>query len=131
MVSKALKRSVRMAIAMGIFLPLAETVRRSNQLLDLSRFFFWFDDYILGGVLLLAACFVIKKRANATAYLIAAWGFNAGALALSSLSQLDYFLTGTSDPGVFSTSFVAVAKGLIFVYMVIGLQQAIKANARL
>ncbi len=46
---KLLKISMRMALFMGIFLPLAETLRRSNQLLDPARFINWFDDYLLGG----------------------------------------------------------------------------------
>lgn len=51
---QALNSSMRMAVCMGIFLPLAETLRRSNQLLDPARFLNWFDDYLLGGALLLA-----------------------------------------------------------------------------
>lgn len=35
-----------MAVIMGIFLPLAETIRRFNQLLDVTKFFNWFDDYL-------------------------------------------------------------------------------------
>ncbi len=114
---------------MGIFLPLAETVRRSNHILDITRFFNWFDDYILGGLLLLAAYWVTCKKANAIVYLVSAWAFAAGALALSFLGQLDYFRTHTTDPGVFNTSFVAVAKGIIFAYLFVGLALAIKANA--
>lgn len=117
-----------MALVMGIFLPLAETVRRSNQILELSRFFNWFDDYILGAVLLIAVYLVRRKTNTAIAALIAAWGFVSGALFLSFLGQFDYFRTNTSDPGVFSTSFVAVAKGLILAYMLIGLYFAMKAN---
>ncbi|KJH69996.1 hypothetical protein [Aliterella atlantica] len=126
--NKPLKISMRMAVIMGIFLPLAETVRRSNQIFDLTRFFNWFDDYILGAVLLIAAYLVKTNKNNAIAYLIAAWGFVSGALFLSFLGQFDYFRTGTSDPGVFSTGFVAIAKGLILLYMLSGLYMGIKAN---
>lgn len=126
--NKPLNQSVKMAVVMGVFLPLAETVRRSNHILDLTRFFNWFDDYILGGVLLLAAYGVIRKQVNAITYLVAAWAFAAGALALSFLGQLDKFRTNTPDPGVFNSSLVAVAKGVIFAYLLIGLGLAIKAN---
>lgn len=126
--NKPLNQSVRMAVVMGIFLPLAETVRRSNHILDISRFLNWFDDYILGGVLLLAAYLVLRKTANAITYLVTAWAFTAGALALSFLGQLDYFRTHTTDPGIFSTAFIAIAKGMIFVYLMVGLVLAIKAN---
>ncbi|NJK47935.1 hypothetical protein HC931_06945 [Candidatus Gracilibacteria bacterium] len=128
MENKPLKISMRMATIMGIFLPLSETVRRSNQILDPTRFFNWFDDYILGSVLLIAVYLVKKKINNAIAFLIAAWGFVSGALFLSFLGQFDYYRTNTVDPGIFSTSFVAIAKGLILAYMLIGLYMAIKSN---
>lgn len=126
--SNNLKTSAKMAIGMGLFLPIAETVRRSNQIGDLVHFFSWFDDYILGAVLLWAAYLVLKHKANAVAYLIAAWGIAAGALLLSFLGQFSYYQTATGDPGIFSTTFVAVAKGLILVYILIGLKKAIHAN---
>ena len=126
---KSLNISLRMAIIVGIFLPLAETVRRSNQLLDLRSFFSWFDDYILGFTLLVAVYLVKRRINNAISYLIAAWGFVAGALYLSFLAQFEYFSKTTKDPGIFSTSFVAIAKGLILVYMLIGLHMAINANS--
>ncbi|BDA71529.1 hypothetical protein CAL7716_056950 [Calothrix sp. PCC 7716] len=129
MANQALKISVKMAVVMGVFLPLAETVRRSNQLLDLTRFFNWFDDYILGAVLLIAVYLVKKNVNNAIAYLIAAWGFVSGALFLSFLGQFNFYRTNTVDPGIFSTTFVAVAKGLILGYMLIGLYMAVKSNS--
>jgi hypothetical protein len=128
--SKALNISTKMATIMGIFLPLAETVRRSNQLFDLTEFFSWFDDYILGSILLIAAYSVKKNVTNSISFLIAAWGFTSGALFLSFLGQFKYYRTPTGDPGIFSTSFVAIAKGLILGYMLIGLYLAIKSNTR-
>jgi hypothetical protein len=119
-----------MAVVMGIFLPLAETVRRSNQLLDLTRFFNWFDDYILGAVLLWAVYEVKKNKNSSVSYLIAAWGFTTGALSLSFLSQFEYYRTSTGDPGIFSTTFVAIAKGLILAYMLVGLYLAIKSQIK-
>lgn len=130
MENKPLKTSIRMATIMGVFLPLAETVRRSNQIFDLTRFLSWFDDYILGAVLLIAVYLVKKKINNSISFLIAAWGFVSGALFLSFLGQFEYYRTNTSDPGVFSTSFVAIAKGLILVYMLIGLYMSIKSNSK-
>jgi hypothetical protein len=124
-----LKISTTMATMMGVFLPLAETVRRSNQISDLTRFFSWFDDYILGSVLLIAVYLVNKQLNNSISLLIAAWGFVSGALFLSFLGQFDYYKTPTGDPGIFSTSFVAIAKGLILGYMLVGLYLAIKSNS--
>lgn len=130
MKNKPLKISTKMATIMGVFLPLAETVRRSNQIFDLTKFFSWFDDYILGATLLIAVYLVKKKINNSVSFLIAAWGFVSGALFLSFLGQFEYYRTPTGDPGIFSTSFVAIAKGLILGYMFIGLYLGIKASER-
>lgn len=129
MENKPLKISLRMATIMGVFLPLAETVRRSNQIVDLTRFLSWFDDYILGAILLIAVYLVKKKINNSISFLIAAWGFVSGALFLSFLGQFEYYRTTTGDPGIFSTSFVAIAKGLILGYMLLGLYMAIRSNS--
>ena len=83
MTSKDLKVSLKMAVMLGLFLPIAETVRRINQIFDYREFFSWFDDYILGAILLWSAYLVFKERKNSVAYLIATWGIAAGALFLS------------------------------------------------
>ena len=129
MENKLLKISMRMAAIMGVFLPLAETLRRSNQIFDLTRFLSWFDDYILGSVLLIAVYFIKKRINNSVSYLIAAWGFVSGALFLSFLGQFEDYRTTIGDPGIFSTSFVAIAKGLILGYMLTGLYMGIKSNS--
>lgn len=129
MENKPLNASVNLAIAMGIFLPLAETVRRSNQLFDLTRFFNWFDDYVLGIILLISAYLVRKKSPHSNSLLIAAWGFAAGALFLSFLGQFEYYVAGAGDPGILPTNLVTLAKGLILGYMVIGLYLSVKANS--
>jgi hypothetical protein len=128
MLSNNLRLSSIMAFAMGIFLPVAETVRRINQISDYREFFSWFDDYMLGAVLVWSAYKVFNKDKNAVAYLIAAWGIATGGLFLSFLGQFKYYQTDSADPGIFSTTFVTVVKGLILGYMLIGLAKAIKAN---
>jgi hypothetical protein len=128
MENNSLKISMRMALFMGVFLPLAETLRRSNQLFDPARFVNWFDDYLLGGALLVAVYLVKKKRPNSISHLIAAWGVAVGALFLSFIGQFEYYQTATGDPGIFSTTLVAVIKGLLLIYMFIGLGLSIKAN---
>jgi hypothetical protein len=128
MENQALKSSMRMAVFMGILLPLAETLRRSNQLLDPARFLNWFDDYLLGGALLLAAYRVKQKKRNAGNWLIAAWGIGVGALFLSFIGQFEYYFEEAGDPGIFSTTLVAVVKGMLLAYMFYGLYLSIKAN---
>ena len=117
-----------MAFAMGVFLPVAETIKRIHQILDYREFFSWFDDYMLGAILLWSAYKVFNKHKNSVAYLIAAWGMGTGALSLSFLWEFTYNQKNSLDPGIFSTTFITVAKGLILAYMLIGLANAIKAN---
>jgi hypothetical protein len=121
--------STRMAVIMGVFLPFIETIRRSNQLLDPTKFLNWFDDYMLGGVLLIAVYLVKKKANDSISLLIASWGFASGALFLSLLAQFDIYSKG--DPGIFPTELVALGKGVILVYMLTGLFLAVKSNSHI
>jgi hypothetical protein len=127
MKTNSLKISTKMATIMGVFLPFIETIRRSNQILDPTKFLNWFDDYMLGGVLLLSVYLVKKRVSNSISYLIAAWGFASGALFLSFLAQFDIY--AKSDPGIFPTQLVAIVKGLILGYMLTGLYLSIHANS--
>ena len=117
-----------MALAMGILLPAAETARRSNQLLDPARFLNWFDDYLLGGALLLTVYWVKQGKRNAVSWLIAAWGIGVGALFLSFIGQIGYYFEEQGDPGIFSTTLVLFVKGLILAYMFYGLRLGVKAH---
>ena len=111
---------------MGIFLPLAETVRRFHQLADVTQFFHWFDDYMLGGMLIWAALYLRKDKPDAILYMIAAFGIATGALFLSLLGQVDYIMIDQSDPGgIFSVWFVLIAKLLILGYMIFGMLKSI------
>ena len=117
-----------MAFAMGIFLPLAETVRRIHQIIEFKDFFRWFDDYCLGGVLIVAAFSVKNKKLNSKEYLIAAWGIASGGLLLSLFGQLSDYASNITDAGIFNSGFVLVAKMLILTFMFIGLYKSIKTN---
>lgn len=128
MENKNLKVSTIMAFAMGIFLPLAETVRRIHQIIEFKDFFRWFDDYCLGGVLLVAAICVKNKIVNSKEYLIAAWGIASGGLLLSLFGQLSDYSSNIADAGVFNSGFVLVAKILILSFMFIGLYKSIKTS---
>ena len=117
-----------MAIVMGIFLPVAETVRRIHQIFDMKEFFSWFDDYIFGMILLYAAFRTLTQKFNAISYLIAAWGIGTGGIFLSLLGQLKYLQSNTADPGIFSSTLVFLVKTVILIYMLIGLRLSIKSN---
>jgi len=124
----SIRSSAFMALAMGIFLPILETIRRSNQILNPKYFIHWFDDYLLGAILLIAALMVFRQKKNASLYLVAAWGMAAGTLLMSFLYQIDLYFNPGVEPGVFSKDIVALVKGLIVAYTWIGLWKSIQAQ---
>ena len=128
MANKNLKVSMIMAFIMGTFLPLAETVRRINQIIAFQDFFRWFDDYVLGGVLILAAISVKRGKENSKEYLIAAWGIASGGLLLSLFGQISDYSTNISDAGIFNSGFVLTAKVIILTFMIVGLSKSINTN---
>jgi len=117
-----------MAIVLGVLLPIAETVRRANQLFELANFFSWFDDYMPGFFLVLVSYRTLKDKKDANLHLIAIWGIAVGGHFLSFLGQFKYYGLPGGDPGLFSTTFVAIIKGIILIYMFIGLYLSIKGN---
>ena len=116
--------SARMALIMGILLPVLETIRRSNQILHLQYFFHWFDDYILGALLIIAAIRVLRSKPNASLFLLVAWAATAGVLVMSLLFQLNLYLGFGKEEGVISTHVVAFVKGLLVTYSLIGLSKS-------
>lgn len=125
-----LRISITMAFIMGLLLPAAETARRINQILAFEDVLRWFDDYLLGAVLLLAA-FVVRNKPQKAGYLVAAWGVAAGALTGSLLGQLDGYFSATADDGIFASGVVVIGKAVILIYILIGLYFSLKANREL
>ena len=119
---------MQMAVFLGIFLPLAETIRRIHEILAFENFLHWFDDYTLGAVMLMAAFSVWKRKQNSTQYLIAAWGMAAGGLTLSLYGQIDGYSKNIGDAGIFSSGFVLMAKAAILFFILLGLQKSIKST---
>lgn len=108
---KLTRFSIQAAFALGIALPLLETVRRYHQMTDLHFFFSWFDDYMLGGFLLFAAYKAHKNFESGQKILSAGWGAATAGLFLSFIGQLDHL--NNSDPAPISSAWVAVIKGAI------------------
>jgi hypothetical protein len=116
---KAIDYSKTIAIAMGILVPIAETIRRKSQLLQLSNFIYWFDDYILGAVLLFAAWKAKRSPLEGQKYLSAAWGLTTGAMFLSTLRQVEQL--GGTDPSMISPLTVALIKAILLIIALSGL----------
>lgn len=113
--------SRNLAFGYGIALVVAETIRRRNQLADPDYFIYWFDDYLLGAFLVLAAWKVLKNKEEGKTYLAAAWGVAVGALFLSTLAQLEYMQQQKTDPAPVSTEAVFIIKTFFLLLAVIGM----------
>ena len=99
------------ALAFGILIPLAETIRRWSQLTDITFFLLWFDDYLLGAFMIFAA---LKARRNPVVgekYLAAAWGMATAGMFLSFAGQIQRL--DQDDPAPISSLSVACIKGIL------------------
>jgi hypothetical protein len=111
--------SKRSALAMGVFLPVMETIRRYHQMPDWHYFLAWFDDYLLGGFLLFAAWRAHRDMLSGQRYLAAAWGAGTAGLFMSFAGQLDRL--SQPDPAPISSVWVAVIKGCLLIFCLINL----------
>jgi hypothetical protein len=117
--SKAITCSRNLAFTIGVLVPVAETIRRRGQLLQPENFIYWFDDYVLGAILLFAAWKAKQNPVHGQKYLSAAWGLATGALFLSTLSQIERL--GGTDPSAMPPLTVAAIKALLLVLALSGL----------
>jgi hypothetical protein len=114
-----LKFSRYLALILGIIAPALETYRRwSSWQNDPASFF---DDYLLGGLLLLGAWRVTKNAATGQKYLTLAWGCALGMVYGSFFHQLHMAGTNESDPSGFSNEWAIAVKGLGFILIIVGL----------
>ena len=113
-----------LAFVLGIFIPLAETIRRwSTWQNDPPSFF---DDFFIGGFLLLGALLVSKNPWRGQRYLTAAFGFMCGMVYPSFFGQLEAIRMGEVDPAPISSTSVAIVKGVGFALAIAGLLLSLK-----
>ena len=120
---KQLTLSKTIAFILGILIPSAETVRRWNQLGDISNFMSWFDDYMLGAVLLSAAYATHKNPVNGQRFLIAAWGVAVGGMFLS---MLGHFSPAFKEASGYNSMMVAAIKGVLLAVCMGALAMSLK-----
>src|SRR5215216_617671 len=118
--------SRRLAIIFGVLAPLAETIRRWNQLDQFSVWPFWLDDYIMGGFLIYGAWRTKKDAGKGIHYLTAAWGFTCGMGYSSFFNQLT--ILDQPDPAPISSGWVAVIKGVGFALATLALIASLKRS---
>ena len=110
--------SRNLAIFLGIITPLLETIRRWHTWRENPPAFF--DDYLLGALLLYGAWRVGKDAKSGQRFLAAAWGFSFGMVYSSFIWQLEQIRLGNADPAPIPTEWVAIIKGIGFVLVIIG-----------
>lgn len=115
----------RLAVAIGIGLPLAETVRRSG---DLASWWLWVDDWLIGGALLLGAWAAGARRAGGLRALAAAWGVAAGMGYYSLVGHL--LRIGEPDVSGLPGWTVTAAIGLGWLLVLYGLASTLLADRR-
>ncbi len=115
----ALSLSRRLALVLGILIPIAETARRWST---------WqanppalFDDYLLGAFLLYGAWRVGKDARGGQRFLAAAWAFMCGMGYYSFFEQLHRLSLGEPDPAPISSASVALIKGVGLALAIAGL----------
>jgi len=107
--SMSIQFSRRLAILYGITLPILETLRRWQQLSNLSVWPFWLDDWLIAAMLLYGAWRTRSSFADGQASLAAAWGFTCAMGYMSFFSQLT--TVDQPDPSGLSPTAVVAIKG--------------------
>ena len=110
--------SRNLAVFIGVIAPVLETIRRWHTWQEDPLSFF--DDYIIGALLLFGAWRVTRDLQTGQKFLVAGWGFALG-LAYASLDfQLQQVRAGAIDPAPISTEAVAVVKAVGLVIVMTG-----------
>lgn len=107
-----------LAIFLGIITPVLETIRRWSTWQENPPAFF--DDFILGGLLLYGAWRVGKNAQTGQRFLAAAWGMACGMVYSSFFFQLGQMQLGAVDPAPISSGWVAFIKGIGFILVIVG-----------
>ena len=105
-----MKISRRLALVIGLLLPIAELYRRWSQLGDISMFPSWFDDVLIGAFLLYGAWRTRGDREDGRIYLAAAWAFMAGMAYNAFFGQLAAL--SRPDPSGAPSIVIVVIKGV-------------------
>ncbi len=116
---------VRAARALGVALPLAETLRRRTDFSDPPAYL---DDFIAGALLLIGAWAVRRGRRHGPALLAGAWGVVCGGGYYSFFGQLRQ-LDRPDISGLPGLAVVAI-KGAMLILALAALACAIRGAAR-
>ena len=116
-----------LAIFLGLITPILETVRRWHTWQEDPLSFF--DDYILGGLLLYGVWRVTRDQRSGQKFLVLAWGFALGLVYASIDHQLQVIRAGGTDPAPISSEVVAVVKSIGLAIVVVGLLTSLRKTS--
>jgi hypothetical protein len=119
-----MKISIALAVAFGIFLPAADTVRRWHTWRDDPVTLL--DDYVLGAVLLSAAWFAGRNPRKGQRFLACAWGITLGVGYGGIVGQLRRLQTGEPDPAPISSEWVAVIKFVLLALALVAIAATLR-----
>ena len=123
-----MKFSRGLAIAGGIFLPIAETIRRWHQLGDITIWPAWLDDWCIGLFLLYGWWRTRHNFESGRASLAAAWGFACAMGYMSFFGQLMELDRG--DPSGLPASNIVILKGVMLVAALVALVLTLRRPSR-
>jgi hypothetical protein len=118
--------SCGLAVALGIVVPIAETVRRWSTWRDAPMSLF--DDYILAGLLLSSVAVARREPSRGQRYLAAAWGIVCGVGYCSVFGQMQRIEQGIPDPAPIPSSWVLVIKGILWALAIAALVSTLYAK---
>ena len=119
--------SRRLALAIGVLLPILETIRRWSQLGDLRVWPAWLDDFLIAGFLLYAVRRTSTEGEGGRAYLTLAWGVALGMAYNSFFGQL--MRLDQPDPAPIPTVWVVTIKGIGMLLVIAGLIGSFRSDS--
>jgi hypothetical protein len=115
-----------LAVAFGIFVPIAETIRRRNTWYEAPLTLF--EDYVLASLILYGAWLVGRDFRRGQCFLAAALGAVCGVGYCSVVGQWQRIQLGEPDPAPIPSFWVLVIKVILFVLAIIALVATVKAR---
>jgi hypothetical protein len=112
------------AYAMGVALPLLETLRRRTNFETIAGYV---DDFIAGGLLLYAARAVSRGKPSGPVLLVAAWAILCGGLYGSFFHQLES--AASHDVSGLGNTTVVLIKGGLYAVALVALVLSVRAAA--